>query len=190
MNLNIIEKLYGRGYTLYGPYIGKDGRYRSILYKDKTRTTVSYPKLLLECSLGRLLLPNETCDHKDGDFSNNSLSNLQVLTRRDNVIKAHKDGIHSSQVDRLRNHAKSKQGREASRARLLENNPLSLWSYEEVVSLRNSFLKREVSVEDIAIKYDTGFRTVKDMLTGKNYSHIKSLVCSVPRRSPKGTYSI
>ena len=72
---------------IYGPYIGKDGRQRIVLYENGKRTTVSYPKYLLEQKLGRSLLPDETCDHIDGDVSNNSFDNLQVLSRIDNVKK-------------------------------------------------------------------------------------------------------
>jgi hypothetical protein len=33
---------------IYGPYTGKDGRQRIVLYENGKRTTVSYPKYLLE----------------------------------------------------------------------------------------------------------------------------------------------
>jgi len=72
---------------VYGLYTRKDGRQHVILYKDGVRTTVSYPKYLLEQKLGRSLLPTETCDHIDNDHTNNCLDNLQVLTRSDNARK-------------------------------------------------------------------------------------------------------
>jgi len=73
---------------VYGPYTRKDGRQHVILYKNGKRQTVSYPKYLLEQKIGRSLLPYETCDHIDGDFTNNHLDNLQVLSRSDNSAKA------------------------------------------------------------------------------------------------------
>ena len=72
---------------VYGPYTRKDGRQHVILYKDGVRTTVSYPKYLLEQKLGRKLESHETCDHIDNDPTNNSLDNLQVLSRLDNIRK-------------------------------------------------------------------------------------------------------
>ena len=72
---------------VYGPYTRKDGRQHVVLYKDGVRTTVSYPKYLLEKKLGRKLESNETCDHIDNNPSNNSLDNLQVLSRSDNIRK-------------------------------------------------------------------------------------------------------
>jgi uncharacterized C2H2 Zn-finger protein len=72
---------------IYGPYTRKDGRQHVIIYENGNRKTISYPKFLLEQKLGRSLLPNETCDHIDNDYTNNCLGNLQVLTRSDNCKK-------------------------------------------------------------------------------------------------------
>lgn len=72
---------------VYGPYTRKDGRQHVILYENGKRKTISYPKYLLEQHLGRSLLEHETCDHIDGDFTNNSLENLQVLSRSENAAK-------------------------------------------------------------------------------------------------------
>lgn len=74
--------------TVYGPYTAKqDGRKRVVLYTcdDAPRVTVSYPKWLMEQHLGRLLTRDETVDHKDRDFTNDSLDNLQILTRLNHV---------------------------------------------------------------------------------------------------------
>ena len=73
---------------IYGPYTRKDGRQHVILYQNGKRKTVSYPKFLLEQKLERALVDNETCDHIDGDHTNNSLDNLQVLSRSENSAKA------------------------------------------------------------------------------------------------------
>jgi len=72
---------------VYGPYTRKDGRQHVVLYENNKRKTVSYPKYLLEQKLGRSLLVHETCDHIDGDHTNNCLDNLQVLSRSDNSRK-------------------------------------------------------------------------------------------------------
>lgn len=79
-------------YTLYGPYNsgGKAiGRQHVILvYTDGTRKTKSYSKYLLEKKIGRELTSDETCDHKDDNFTNNDLDNLQALSRGDNIRKS------------------------------------------------------------------------------------------------------
>ena len=67
---------------IYGPYLRPDGRQHIIaVYPDGSRKTTSYPKYLMEVHLGRYLLPTETVDHIDRDFTNNSISNLQVLSK-------------------------------------------------------------------------------------------------------------
>ena len=73
---------------IYGPYTRKDGRKHAVIVKeDGTRTTKSWPRIVMESHLGRDLLPEETVDHIDNDFTNDSIENLQLLSLRDNVIK-------------------------------------------------------------------------------------------------------
>ena len=73
---------------LLGPYkSNRDGRLRcSIIFPDKTKKSMSYPKYLMEVHLDRYLEPNETVDHIDGDVLNNNIDNLQVLDRKEHVI--------------------------------------------------------------------------------------------------------
>ena len=74
---------------IYGPYHRKDGRQHIvIIHDDGCRQTKSYPKHLLEQKIGRELVGDETCDHKDEDFTNDNRSNLQVLTRSENASKS------------------------------------------------------------------------------------------------------
>ena len=68
-------------YKVYGPYTRKDGRQIVVAVSPAHRTTISYPKFLVEKSLGRYLKASETVDHIDCDFRNNDLSNLRVLSR-------------------------------------------------------------------------------------------------------------
>ena len=69
---------------VYGPYTRKDGRKHCIIVTPTYRRTISYSKLLLENKLGRTLIGNETTDHIDKDFTNDSLTNLRVLSRAEN----------------------------------------------------------------------------------------------------------
>lgn len=74
---------------VYGPYERKDRRKHVIIVHDDGRKqTKSYPKYLLEQHIGRELLLNETADHIDNDKTNNDITNLQILTRKDNSKKA------------------------------------------------------------------------------------------------------
>jgi len=65
---------------VYGPYYRKDGRQHVVLYfPDYTRQVVSYPRYIMETFLGRRLSVNEDVHHKNGDYTDNRLKNLQVI---------------------------------------------------------------------------------------------------------------
>lgn len=60
-------------------YKCKDGRWRACYRGDNGKWKyVSYPRLLMEEHIGRKLLPNEDVHHKDGNFDNNDISNLEI----------------------------------------------------------------------------------------------------------------
>jgi endogenous inhibitor of DNA gyrase (YacG/DUF329 family) len=72
------------GWTVYGPYLRKDGRKHVCLIKHNedgsiaARRTKSYPKYLVELHLGRKLAADETIDHQDRDHTNDEIGNLIV----------------------------------------------------------------------------------------------------------------
>lgn len=92
------KQLYGNDLTaIYGPYIRKeDGRKHVILYNSaaKVRTTLSYPKYLVERMLGRVLIEPETVDHINKDFTDDRLENLRVLDRVTNACTGRKHKVH------------------------------------------------------------------------------------------------
>lgn len=87
-----------------GPYQRKDGRKHICLNNSskskgdplKTRT-LSYPKALMEVKENRRLNENETVDHKDEDYTNDNLDNLQILSRTENAIKTFKSNPERAQ---------------------------------------------------------------------------------------------
>lgn len=67
---------------------GKDGRKRVDLVNwPDSRTTVSYARYLLSVKEKRFLKDWEEADHKDGDRTNDSLENLQILTYEEHKAK-------------------------------------------------------------------------------------------------------
>lgn len=72
---------------IYGPYtrITDGRRYVKIIYPNKKRLTMSYPKYLIECRLNEYLKKDETVDHIDGNFLNDSPENLRIVERSEHL---------------------------------------------------------------------------------------------------------
>lgn len=79
--------------TVYGPYTRSDGRQHVIHYDPvtKSRRTQSYPRYLMEIELGRELNLWEDVHHKDENFTNNEVSNLEVKTNFQH-LSDHREG--------------------------------------------------------------------------------------------------
>lgn len=74
---------------VYGPYTRKDGRQHMVIVSDDKKTTISYPKWLMEQHLGRKLETWETVDHLDENPLNNNIDNLEVVSRQENIKRWH-----------------------------------------------------------------------------------------------------
>lgn len=84
--------LYPEYSSVLGPYLRKDGRKHIVLNSSRPKNdnklkTISYPKALMEVRIGRRLDNDETVDHINGDYTDNSDENLQILSRVDNAFK-------------------------------------------------------------------------------------------------------
>lgn len=65
-------------------YIGKDNRVRTVIKDNNGKwVTKSYPRILMEQSLGRSLEPYEDVHHIDGNTLNNDLSNLELVSHEE-----------------------------------------------------------------------------------------------------------
>lgn len=81
------REIYKSGYLVLNP----EGRRTLILYNShQDRTSTQYARYLVSVRLGRFLNQGEQVDHIDGDKTNDSLDNLQVLSLVDNVRKSNK----------------------------------------------------------------------------------------------------
>lgn len=69
-------------------YKNADNRMRLVIKKDDgSMTSKSYPRVIMERYLGRELEPDDDIHHIDGDPTNNSIENLQII----------KHGLHQKQ---------------------------------------------------------------------------------------------
>ena len=81
------NKVWKYGYVS----INGEGRETLTLYNSNNdRSVTQYARYLLAVKLGRFLTEDETVDHIDGDKTNNSIDNLQILSIVDNIRKSQK----------------------------------------------------------------------------------------------------
>jgi len=64
----------------------------SLICEDGTRTSTSYARYLMSCSLNRYLHENEEVDHINEDKTDDRLENLQILSPLKNKKKSNKTG--------------------------------------------------------------------------------------------------
>jgi len=135
---------------MYGPYTRKDGRkHLCIVRADGSRQTLSYPRYLMQLHLGRALLPHEHVDHVNNDKLDNTISNLQLLSLRENNHKhsaLHPEKMHeficpccnAPAIKRLRdvtgNKKKNKSGPYCSRSCAGKHTHLNHWAGSSPVS--------------------------------------------------------
>jgi hypothetical protein len=168
-----VTTLYPNLKAIYGPYLCSDGRYRVLIYQSGSkRTTRQFAKLKMELKLGRQLHPHrETVDHINDDATNDKYSNLQILTRKRNVGKAHATG--SSSTRHLVAYSRSERGRRKSSARQRgENNINSCLRDVDVIKLRKAHALGTLNRKEACARLNLSDRSFRNMLTGATYSHL------------------
>ena len=74
-------------HKLYGPYEYDNGRLLvNLIYSDGSRETKSYPRYLVEKDIGKLLAADDTVHHINGDYTDNDISNLEVVNKVEHAI--------------------------------------------------------------------------------------------------------
>lgn len=74
------------GYLVTNP---ENRRNVCLIHKaTRHRTTVSYARYLMSVKERRILSCDEQVDHKDGDKTNDTIENLQIISRADNIRKS------------------------------------------------------------------------------------------------------
>lgn len=159
--------LYPEYSKVLGPYLRADGRKHLVLTTNNSRQkrTLSYPKALLEVSLGRKLVGNETTDHVDGDKTNDAVTNLQVLSLAENVSKSSKG--HRYNLGRKQPESQKRRGSKNGMAKLNE---------ATVENCRNLFASHELSKEDIQFKHGLSRKAVENMLYGISYANAGGII--------------
>lgn len=122
----------------------------------------SYPRFLLEEKLGRPLLPEETVDHIDGDFKNDSPDNLRPLSRSENSSWAWKTG-------NCKPFPMSDENKTMHKNRMSgTKNILAKFSDEQIAELRKKE-RYHGCITDLSKEYGVTIKTMSNILNNKTY---------------------
>jgi hypothetical protein len=172
--IEILKKIYGfKTIKIYGPYL--DSNNRRILHinmdgKNRCRQLAAW---LVEIKFNRKLNFGETVDHIDENKQNDSMDNLQILSKKENALKAYKNGRYNSGLAKMKIYAQSPLN---SLKHLGEKNPLSKISNEKVKNYRNLFIEKKISIKEIMEIEHLNRRTVENFIKGRSYKNAEGII--------------
>jgi hypothetical protein len=175
-----LTKVYKLPVKTTKPYWCNDGRRRIDIYTPEGSKTCLLARVKLEIKLKRRLADDEEVDHRDNDKTNDKYSNLQVLSKRDNVLKSL-----GNRLDSQHEFMRSEEGRvELSELVKGELNPMACFSDFNVEQYRIAFSKGDETVKSLVFKTGNSSRAVRNMLTGISYSHVPGPLAKLNRGRP------
>lgn len=167
-NKDKIEFLFPKIKNIYVYFL--NNRFSCRIQCDGSKHTILFSRLLMEISLNRKLLFDETVDHIDGDSSNDSLDNLQVLSRSENARKGPTEEV------------KRKIASDNSKRLFLskeisgENCNLHKLTEDDVKEIRKSFIgittKFSEIEEKLSKKYNVSTKTILRIRNNKIWKHL------------------
>ena len=146
----------GKGYLIVNLQVGKN------------RLCKAVHRLLAEC-----FIPNPLClsdvDHIDGNKRNDDSNNLQVLTRRDNILKAHNDGVYDNNKLLFLEYLHSKENSESVSGEL---NGMAKLTNEQVRNYRIKHRQCLITKSQIILETGMSRRSIENMLNNKTYVNV------------------
>jgi len=137
--------------------INRNGYSRVTLSNNGKIETKDVHRLVLEAFVGNPGGKLE-CNHRNGIKSDNRLSNLEWVTRSENIIHAYETGLRNTK------------GENCNLAKLTESEVF------EICEMYNS----GVSQREIAAKFNVSRRCISHIITGKTWKHLTGITRSKP----------
>lgn len=97
---------------------------------------------------------NKETNHIDGNKGNNNLSNLEYVTKRENLLHSYRIGTH--QKPNLRG----------------ENNPFSRLREKEVVSIRKIYSENNISQIKLSKMFNVNDATINNIIKRRSWKHL------------------
>lgn len=115
----IVDAENGKIYNFFGDELGHvTGRYQrvTVRYNGKDHQVTSH-RVIWMAVHGPIIPENLTVDHIDGNKMNNRISNLQLLTEKENIQKAWRDRKEKALAERGTRKSRDTKKAEHSRAK-------------------------------------------------------------------------
>lgn len=142
-----------KGARVLKRHMTRDGYHTAHLCKYGKVKVYSLHRLIYEHFVGKI--PKEKqINHKDGDKLNNSLSNLEVVTPKENTQHAWRIGLRKKVF-----------GEQTSNVKLKNEDVLNIVELHE-----EGFINKE-----IAEKFDVDISNIHYILSGKTWSHVTKI---------------
>lgn len=164
MDITNYKEIYGADSVLYGPYTRKSNRRKIVVIKSSNGNlrTLLLARLIIEISIGRKLIGDETVDHIDNNPLNDSLENLQVLTKSENSRKsAPPKPFENYLYNQI--HAEKRSFNSSGC-----QNGMAKFTVEEIVEMRSAE-RYYGMVSDLMRKYNCSRKTIQNILNNKSY---------------------
>ena len=134
-------------------YFDKDG-YKKVRLSngDGSRKVFSVHRLVLETFEPNENSANLQVNHKDGDKTNNALSNLEWVTCKENINHAYRLGLYSNIGD--------------------NNNGDHILNSKQVYEIILLLLQHELTIQAIADKYHVSKRAIENIKYKRTWKHL------------------
>lgn len=154
------------GIIIKSEYLNNEGRYITNFKINSKYSTKQTAKFRLEAKLGRKLNKDETVDHIDGNSINDSLPNLQLLSRRANIQKAWKDGSMSNSAKNIYKYINSDKNKKDKQG---DKNGMSKITFDEVRNYRILHDSNKITKKEITAKTGLTRRAIEKFLKNESY---------------------
>lgn len=143
-------KSYFTKQRLLKPRPHRQGYVMTTLYKNGKRFDFMTHTLIAKTFIGDIL-KGFTVNHIDGVKNNNKVSNLEVISMRDNILHAWSKGLQKPNIGQM--------------------NGSSKLSDENVRSIKMAFLCG-ISVKELSDIYEVSLSCIKNIKSGRSWKHI------------------
>jgi hypothetical protein len=132
------------------PALDKNGYLRTVLIRDDGKyTTIKVHRIISSAFLGDIT--GMEVNHKDGNKSNNDISNLELVTHSENIKHSFANNLQSN---------------------IGEKNPISKLNEVKVLEIRSKFKKHVYTREMLSKEYNVTISCIKDVLIRRSWAHL------------------